>query len=224
MKKVIVISLGGSRIIPDKVDINFLKQFKKVIDKISKKTKVVVCTGGGKIARDYIQALKNFKVENKKQSLVGISATRLNARLVAAILNANEEILTKISQVKKLLKKYDVVVCGGIKPGITSDGVTAEIAKFVKADALVNITNVKGLYDKDPRKFKNAKFIPEISHENFAKIISKVKEEPGQHFVLDSLAAKITQENKIKVVILKDIKQLQNYLENKKFIGTIIKK
>lgn len=223
MKKVIVISLGGSRIIPDKIDVNFLKNFKKVIDKISKKHKVVVVTGGGKIARNYINALRSFNVGDKKQNLVGISATRLNARLVAAMLNGNEEILTKISQVKKLLKNHDVVVCGGIRPGVTSDGATAEIARYVKADALVNITNVKGLYDKDPRKFKNAKFIPEISHKHFAKIVAKVKQRPGQHFVLDSLAARVARKNRIEVIILKDIKQLQNYLENKKFIGTVIR-
>jgi len=31
MKKVIVISLGGSLIVPDEIDVSFLKDFKKVI-------------------------------------------------------------------------------------------------------------------------------------------------------------------------------------------------
>ena len=37
MPKTIVVSLGGSLIVPDDIDINFLKSFKKVIDKYIKK-------------------------------------------------------------------------------------------------------------------------------------------------------------------------------------------
>ncbi len=224
MKEVLVISLGGSRIVPGRIDVNFLKNFKKVISRISKKRKVVVCTGGGKVARDYIKAAKALSVSENKQNLVGIAATRLNASLLSAVLGANVEILRKVKDVKKLLRKHSVVVCGGIKPGSTSDGVTAEIAKLVKAEAMVNLTNVKGLYDKDPNRFKNAKFIAEISHKEFAKIMAKVKSKPGQHFVLDSVAARIARKNNIKVIILKDINQLENYLEGKQFKATIIKK
>jgi len=223
-KEVIVISLGGSRIIPHKIDVNFLKRFKKAILKISRKSKVVICTGGGKLARDYIQALERFNVSEKRQNLSGIAATRLNASLLANVLGMNEKIPESLKQVKGLLRKHNIVVCGGMKPGRTSDGTTAEIARFLKAGALVNITNVKGLYDKDPKKFKNAEFIAEISHRDFARMAAKVRKEPGQHFVLDSVAAKIAMEEGIKVIIIKDIAELLKYLSGKKFKGTIIKK
>ena len=84
------------------------------------------------------------------------------------------------------------------------------------------MTKVKGLYTKDPGKYKDAKFIGELTHNEFKKIIEKVKEKPGQHFVLDRLAAKICRQAKIKVTILKGTNNLQKFLENKKFNGTII--
>ena len=43
----IVISLGGSVIVPDKIDVNFLEKFKKIINKIKKGNKIVIVTGGG---------------------------------------------------------------------------------------------------------------------------------------------------------------------------------
>ncbi|MFH1889690.1 MAG: UMP kinase, partial [Nanoarchaeota archaeon] len=57
-KQVIVLSLGGSLIIPDNVDIGFLLKFKKIILRNTKKYKFVVVCGGGSIARKYIAALR----------------------------------------------------------------------------------------------------------------------------------------------------------------------
>ena len=85
------------------------------------------------------------------------------------------------------------------------------------------MTNVKGLYNKDPRKYRDAKFIKEINFNDFYKMINKIKYEAGQHFVLDQNAAKIIKENKIKTVIIgRDLKNFENYLKGKEFIGTII--
>ena len=64
-KKVIIISLGGSLIAPDKVDYEFLEKFKKVLEKNKRKYKFVVVCGGGKTARTYIQGLENQKIKKK---------------------------------------------------------------------------------------------------------------------------------------------------------------
>jgi len=256
MKKVIVISLGGSLIIPDKIDVKFLKEFKKVIKKNTKKYKFVIVCGGGNIARKYISALKTEKINEKFQSFSGISATRMNARFMNYFFNQDSKkgIPMKMKQVKKYLKKQDIVFCGALEyhPNQTSDSTSAKIAENLKT-IFINLTNVQGLYDKDPKELcksrlpseaikevdkqcrkgrlsegnhgcpRNAKFIPKISWKEFYKISKKIKFQPGQHFVLDKTAAKIILENKIKTYILgKDLRNLDNVLNNKEFKGTKI--
>ena len=256
MKKVIVISLGGSLIIPEEIDVKFLEQFKKIILKNTKNYKFVVICGGGSIARKYISALEDEGINEKMQSFAGISATRMNARFVSYFFNTDPEkgIPEKIKSIEEYLKKQDIVFCGALEyhPNQTSDSTSAQIAQHFKTE-FINLTNVPGLYDRNPIKSKtlrcpseaekryrpsvlrgesareirgfsrNAKFIPEISWKNFYKMTNKIKFKPGQHFVLDQKASKIIMENKIPTYILgKDMNQLDNLLNNKKFRGTII--
>ncbi|MBU1136478.1 MAG: UMP kinase [Nanoarchaeota archaeon] len=226
MKKVIVISLGGSLIVPKDIDIKFLENFKKIINKHKNKYKFVIVTGGGSIARKYINALKNSGKSEFLQSMSGISITRLNARFLNYFFGKDNEegIPHDMKQVKNLLKKNDVIFCGALRyeANNTSDGTSAKLAKFLKTD-FINLTLVSGLYTKNPLKYKNAKFIPRISWKDFQKKASAIKFKPGQHFVLDQKAAEIILENKIKTYILgKNLKNLDNFLLNKKFKGTVI--
>jgi len=225
-KKVVVISLGGSLIIPDKVDVNFLSNFKKVIKNNLGKYKFIIVCGGGSIARKYISALENKRTNAKLQSLAGIGATRMNARFMSYFFNAEPEkgIPHKMKNIKKYLKKQDVVFCGALeyKPNQTSDSTSAEIAKKFKAD-FINLTDVDGLYDKNPKKFKTTKLVSKITWKNFNSIANKMKFKPGQHFVLDQKASLIIMENKITTYILgKNLNNLDNLLKEKKFKGTII--
>ncbi|MEK6817591.1 MAG: UMP kinase, partial [Nanoarchaeota archaeon] len=82
MKKVIVLSLGGSQIIPDDVNVKYLDEFKKILLKNKKNYKFIVVCGGGSLARKYIKAIEFSKQNEKFQSLAGISATRTNARFM----------------------------------------------------------------------------------------------------------------------------------------------
>ncbi|MBU2562476.1 MAG: UMP kinase [Nanoarchaeota archaeon] len=225
-KSVIVISLGGSLIIPDKIDLRFLKEFKKTILKNKKKYKFVIVCGGGSIARKYISALKDSKTSKELQNFSGISATRMNARFMNYFFNIDPKhgIPHTMKKLKKYIKKQDIIFCGALeyKPKQTSDSTAAEIAKYFKG-IFINLTNVKGLYTKNPKIHKNAKFIPKISWEEFHKMANKNKFHPGQHFVLDQTASRIILKNKIKTYIIgKNMKSLNNFLNNKKFVGTSI--
>ncbi len=226
MKKVLVISLGGSLIIPNNVNINFLEKFKKVINKHKKNYKFVIVTGGGSVARKYIKALKQAGKSEYFQSLAGIGATRLNARFLTYLFgkDANEGIPHDMKQVSNLLKKNNPVFCGALRyaENETSDATSAKLARFFSCE-FINLTLVSGLYTKNPLKYKNAKFIPKISWRDFYDKAKKIEFEPGQHFVLDQSAARIIKKYKIKTYILgKNIKNLNNLLSGKRFKGTVI--
>ena len=226
MKKVIVLSLGGSLIVPEEINTKFLKEFKEVIEKNSDNYKFIVVCGGGSIARKYIGGLNEANSSIYLQGLMGIATTRMNARFMTYLFgkDANEGIPHDMKHVASLINKNQIVFCGALRYASheTSDGTAAKLASYFKTD-FVNLTNVPGLYNKNPKKYKNAKFIPHISWKKFYKMATKVAFKPGQHFVLDQSAAKLIMDKKIKTYIIGDnMKNFDYFLSNKKFKGTVI--
>lgn len=224
MKEVWVISLGGSRIVPDDVDDKFLLDFKKLLDKHEDKKFVVVC-GGGSTARRYMGALKKLGKKTKTQSMEGIAVTRLHAGFMARFFGeqANEHVPRNMKRVSDLLKKNRVVFCGGLRwqPKNTSDGTAAKLAGYLGC-SFINLTNVRGLYDRDPKR-RGAKFISKIYWEDFLKIAKKIKFEAGQHFVLDKVAAETILEKRIVTYIVGSLGAVDGVLgKNKRANGTVI--
>ena len=120
-------------------------------------------------------------------------------------INPEKGIPDTMKKVKEYIKKLDIIFCGALeyKPNQTSDSTSAEVAKEFKAE-FVNLTNVKGLHDKNPKEHKDAKFIPIISWEDFNALANKIKFHPGQHFVLDQTASKMILKYKIPTYIIKE--------------------
>ncbi len=225
MKKTWVISLGGSRIVPDSVDDRFLERFKELIDS-HPSHRFVVVTGGGITARKYISALRKMGKSTKKQSIEGIAVTRLHAGFMARFFgkSANEDIPLNMVDVKNLLGKNHIVFCGALRwrAKNTSDGTAAKLAGYLKCP-FINLTNVQGLYSDDPTTNKKAKFISKISWDNFLKLSNGMDYEAGQHFVLDQVAAKEIKKKRIVAYIVGSLTAIDNIIRKKKFIGTVIK-
>jgi len=220
-------SLGGSLIVPEHIDTAWIDNFKRTIISLSKKYKFVIVCGGGFVAREYITILKEENKNKKQQSLAGIQVTRMNAKVMTEIFGkiANSQIPLEMKHVKSMLSKNEIVFCGALRyaPNQTSDSTAAKLAQYLKSK-FINITNVDGLYTSNPLKHKDAKFIEKISWIEFEKRTLEIKYKPGQHFVLDQKAAKIIKKHKITTYILgKNLNNLKNMLNNKKFKGTTIK-
>ena len=225
-EKTVIISLGGSLIIPKEIDHRFLAKFKKTMRKNYKKHKFVIVCGGGAIARKYISLLKKQGKSKKEQALAGIRACRMNAKLMMQLFEqeSNSDLPKSIKEIHNLIKKNNIIFSGALRynPKETSDGAAAKLAQAFKTD-FINMSNVLGLYTSDPLKNKKAKFISNISWKDFEKMANKIKYYTGQHFVLDQNAAKIIKKHKIKTYLIgKNTKNLQNLLNGKKFKGTVI--
>ena len=219
-----VISLGGSRIIPEEVDYEFIKHFKKLIES-HPSHKFIIVTGGGETARKYIKALKKLGKKTKSQSLTGIKITRFHALFLAKLFGrkANENIPENMKKVKNLLNKNQVVFCGALRyqEKSTSDTNAANLAAYLKT-TFINLTNVSGLYTSNPKTNKNAKLIKKITWKNFYKKAKKIKFKAGQHFVLDQEAAKIIMKKKVPTYITGDLNSINKILHKKGFKGTLI--
>jgi len=227
MPKILVMSLGGSLIAPDNMDINFLKKFKKVILDYSRRgNKVILITGGGNTARLYQKATKkvNPKATSVDLDWVGIAATKINAELVSAIFGdkAHESILGDPS--KKVKTNRRIIVGAGFEPGSSSDKDAVLAAKTFGAKTVINLSNITYVYDKDPSKFKNAKPKKEMTWKEFRKLVGN-KWVPGAHVPFDPVASRLAQQWKMDLVVMKgsDLGNLKNFLAGRKYKGTIIK-
>jgi uridylate kinase len=231
MKNLTVISLGGSLIVPGEIDWKFLKKFRALIVKEMKKgNKFIIITGGGNTAREYqVAASKAAKLTNDDRDWIGIHTTRLNAQLIKTIFRQyahpriNKNPRTKANIKNHFAKGEKIMVAAGWRPGWSTDYVATILAQRLNAKRLINLSNIKYVYDKDPNKHKDAKKIEEIKWKDFRKIVGN-KWDPGLNMPFDPVASKLAQEIGLRVVIAKggDIKNLEKILSGEEFKGTVI--
>lgn len=224
MPKTFVISLGGSLIFPDGLDKKFLANFKKTIQKyISRRYKFVIICGGGKLARSFQQvASKARKLGGKELDWLGIYATKINAHLLKAFFGTDAGDIIIEDPTKKIKFDKSVLIAAGWLPGCSTDYDAVLLAKNVGVKEVVNISNIDYVYDKDPKKHKDAKKFKKMSWEDYSKLIGK-KWKAGMNVPFDPVAAKEAQKSRMKVFIIgRDLKNLENLLGMRKFRGTII--
>lgn len=222
-RKIIVLSLGGSIIVPDKIDVNFLKKFRKTIISLLPKYKFIIVCGGGKVCRDYISAAKNIKKLNDEvYDVLGIKLTEANAQLILSILYdvSHKEIHPNYN---KEIKFENVLIGCGFLPGTSTDYDAVMFAKNHNSDTVINLSNIESVYDKDPKKYKNTKKIKKISWKNFRKLVGN-KWKAGLNLPFDPVASKKCEQLGIKVAIMdgRNLDNFKNYLERKEFKGTLI--
>src|SRR3989338_550928 len=224
MPKTVVLSLGGSLIIPDNIDINFLKDFKSIIEKYIKTGfKFIIICGGGKLARDMQQAASKLAdIDNEALDWLGIYATRLNAQLIKTIFKNNAEDAVSDNPNEKINFKKSILVASGWLPGWSTDYDAILLAKNLGVKEIINLSNVEYVCDKDPKEYKDAKKIERMGWSDYQKLISD-KWRAGMNAPFYPLAAKEAQKSGIKVSIMgKDLRNFENMLKGKKFKGTVI--
>jgi uridylate kinase len=222
----VVLSLGGSIIVPGKVDINFLKKFRQIIlDFVKKGNKVAIIAGGGMTARAYQEASRKLspKVSQEDLDWVGIKATHLNAELVRTVFGsaAYEKVIE--NPTARVKTKKPIFIGAGWKPGCSTDKDAVLLAKNLGMKTIVNLTNIEYVYDKDPRKFRDAKPLKDITWKQMQKIVG-TKWIPGANLPFDPVATKECAKHNLRVVIMRgtDLKNLKNFLAGKKYKGTTI--
>jgi uridylate kinase len=225
LKKLYVLSLGGSLIVPDQIDVTFLKKFRQlIIDQTKQGHRFIIVTGGGKTSRRYQESYRKImQAGNGSLDLLGIAATRLNAKLIKLMFGklAHDHIVT--DPTKKVLFKEKILVAGGWNPGNSTDYVATRLAKTYNSQTIINLSNIDYVYDKDPRKHKDAKKIENISWKEFRKLVGTTWD-PGANVPFDPVAAKFASENHQQVIIAngKNLNNLENLLKSQKAKGTQI--
>ena len=191
--------------------------------------KVGVVIGAGNIFRGRI-AVDNG-IDTESGDYMGMIGTVINLKAISSLLNQrnipnvlysalNVENVTKHYDVKIAKKEYEnsvVLLAGGIgKPNFTTD--TCAALRAVELDAeliLAGKYGVKGVYDKDPWLYKDAKFLKKLTYQEVLDMDLKVMDKTAISLLLHSNV--IT-----KVFSMDDMNNFILAIEDKD-IGTIIK-
>jgi uridylate kinase len=221
--KTVVVSIGGSVVLSDEADAFFLKKLTDLFKKISKEYKLFVIVGGGKIARRYIQLGRELGFDEDTLDLIGIDVTRVNARIITNLLGvSNKEIPHTTDEAIKIDKQ--IVVMGGTDPKHSTDLVGAELAQKTRAVRFVNATNVDGIYDKDPNKFKDARQLKEVSIDHLIEQYGTKWGTAGKNIFMDEPALAIIKQARIPTFVVngKRLDQLEKAMLGQAFDGTTI--
>lgn len=221
----IVVSVGGSLIVPDQIDTDFLTRFKALIlEKVQKGLSFTIIAGGGKVCRRYQEAADSITPLSRHDlDWLGIHVTRLNAQLLRNIFvgYAHPQIIK--NPTIDIEADEPIIIAAGWQPGCSTDYDAVLMAKNLGARRLVNLSNIDYVYDKDPKKYPDAKKMERVSWSEFRGIIPD-HWDPGLSSPFDPVAAKEAETLGLEVAIMNGSKleEFSNYLDGKPFVGTVI--
>lgn len=224
----VVMSVGGSLIVPDQIDTEFLYKLKELITEETANTGrlFVIIAGGGKTARRYQDAAKEVAdVTNEDLDWMGLHATRLNGQLLRTIFRdiAHRAIITNPDDVLDVPKDIQLIIAAGYRPGSSTDLRAIQIADRLGAKTAINLSDTDYIYTDNPKTNPEAKKIEQISWSDFRKLIPS-EWDPGLSTPFDPIAAAEAERSGIEVAQIngRNIDALRDYLHDKPFKGTRI--
>ena len=149
----IVISIGGSVVLSEGIDISYFEKLNALVTKLSKKYKIYLVMGGGKTARTYIQLGRQLGFDEDKLDEIGIEITRINAKILSNLIKSSNQKIPHTTDDAKNMKE-SVVIMGGTIPGHSTDMVGAELAEKTQSSKFIIATNVDGVYDSQSVSFE----------------------------------------------------------------------
>lgn len=224
--KVIILSLGGSIIIPKQgFNVKFLSNFKKLILKfINKGYRFGIVCGGGQTTRIYQKVADRLnKLTRDGLDEIGIYVTWLNAYLVKNIFREMAYTEVVKDPTEKVNWETPILIAGGWKPGFSTDYDAVKLAELYGVKKVINLSDIDYIYDRDPKKFSSAKKIKKISWSGFCKIVGN-KWKPGVNLPFDPVASSEAQKNNLVLYFVKgtDLKEVEKAIMGKNFKGTIV--
>lgn len=223
----VVLNIGGSVLVPHEIDVDYINHLREMLlSFINEGYSFLIVVGGGNLARKYISAARSLGADESYLDEIGINASRLNAQVLISVLGevCYPEVPTNFSEVVAAARVFPVVVMGGTHPGHTTDAVSAMLAERTKASGLIIATNVKGVYDKDPNQFEEAKLLKRLGYDALLQITDTKDAGAGKSAVVDSLACKIVKRAEIllKVVDGRNLENFKKAIAGEEFEGTVV--
>ena len=221
----VVVSIGGSVLIPEKDDAAYIKALADMLKETAKEVCLMVVCGGGKIARYYANTGRELGGTTYQLDELGIGVTRINAGLLSIALGdvGFGNIPLNAKECASMAAPGKIAVMGGTEPGHTTDAVAAMIAMECGAVRIVNASNVDAVYSDDPRKNPDAKRYSRMTIDELKEIVYD-EHDAGKSSVFDPMGVRIAKENRIDILMVngRDFSELKNAILGKDIKGTFV--
>lgn len=230
MYKNILLKLSGESLMSDVENINKEKtmEIAKLIKKVHDMgVNIGIVCGGG----NFFRGRSNQDMEAINADSMGMLGTTMNAlalrdaftkvglpNVIFSPFDFHELILSHSEEeLKRMYKEGTVITFSGGTGhiGCSTDTAASMKAILVGADAIIKLTNVDGVYDKDPNKYPDAKMYTKLTHQ-------EVLDNPEIKVMDLACILDCQKENKdILVINFSDQENLLKVLRGEK-IGTVI--
>lgn len=226
-QETVIMSVGGSLIVPDGIDTTFLINLKKlIVDQTALGRRFIIIAGGGRTARRYQDAAGAVTTLTRDDlDWLGIHSTHLNGHLLRTIFRdiAYPIMIKNPDDILDVPTHEKVIVAAGYRPGCSTDLRAIQIAERVGAKKVINLSNTDYVYTDNPHTNPDAIKIEDITWAEFRKIIPE-DWAPGLSAPFDPVAAKEAESKDIEVAQLNGLNLdcLYHYLNGEAFIGTRI--
>ena len=208
MEKTVLIKLSGEAMAGENkqgLDFTYIEKICKMIKESHDidGTRIGIVCGGG----NFMRGRDATEMERETADYVGMLATVMNSLVLKDTFkkigyNAYNQsglgidVIDKPDSIKALnaLDEGKIVIFGGGtgKPFFSTDTGAALRAEDIKADIIVKLTNVDGVYDKDPHKYNDAVKYDKVT---FDEVLDK------QLGIMDLEAMEICKDNNIEIVV-----------------------
>ena len=191
--KIIVIKIGSSLLVDNnkKIRKKWLSSFAKDIKKLKSQNKKIIIVSSGAIALG-CKKMNYSKIKlklDKSQAIASIgqielmnlfsrefSKYKLNISQILLTLQDTEERRRSLNAKRTfenlfelgfipVVNENDTIATSEIKYG-DNDRLASRVAQITNADTLILLSDVDGLYTKNPKKFKKAKLIKKVNNLN----------------------------------------------------------
>ena len=214
--KKIVIKIGSSLLVDKhkKIRKKWLSSFAKDIQKLRSKNKKIIIVSSGAIALGCIKMnynKKNLKLD-KSQAVASIgqielmnlfsstfSKYKINISQILLTLEDTEERRRSLNAKRTfenlfdlnfipIVNENDTIATAEIKYG-DNDRLASRVSQITNADTLILLSDVDGLYTKNPKIFKDAKIIKRV--ENFKETLKNINLRGNNEFGSGGMSTKI---------------------------------
>ncbi|MFP4643362.1 MAG: UMP kinase [Spirochaetales bacterium] len=223
-----VLSLGGSIVAPENIDIEFLKALKQRISgflEADPQRRLIMVVGGGGPARAYQHALGQLAADAPPEQAdqIGIAATRLNAELLRGVFVAYVQDPVVTDPTADFEFSGRILIGAGWKPGFSTDFDAVCLAERFSADSVINLSNIAKVYDKDPKKSPDAQPLDKLSWGDYRKMVGDTWT-PGANSPFDPVAAAKAMKLGLSVIVAsgRNLDTVEDILTGEPFEGTTI--